>query len=223
MKKPLQIAIDGPAASGKSTVGKKIAENLNYLFFDTGLMYRVATYAVLEQQCPLDDEGKLADIISLADIQLQNNSQTGETDVLLDGKTITDLLHLPQVDANVSLIAAIPAVRKLLTAQQRKIALQGKIVIAGRDIGTVVLPEAPLKIFLLASAEKRAERRYLENLRNGIPSDYDEILYNIKQRDQIDSNRNVAPLKPAEDAILIDTDSLTQNQVTDKIMSLIDQ
>ena len=223
MRKPLQIAIDGPAASGKSTVGKKIAENLNYLFFDTGLMYRVATYAVLEQQCPLDDEGKLADIISRADIGLQNNSQTGETDVLLDGKTITDLLHLPQVDANVSLIAAIPAVRKLLTAQQRKIALQGKIVIAGRDIGTVVLPEAPLKIFLLASAEKRAERCYLENLRNGIPSDYDEILYNIKQRDQIDSNRNVAPLKPAEDAILIDTDSLTQNQVADKIMSLIDQ
>lgn len=223
MKKPLQIAIDGPAASGKSTVGKKIAENLNYLFFDTGLMYRVATYAVLEQQCPLDDEAKLADIISLSNIRLQNNSQTGETDVLLDGNTITDLLHLPQVDANVSQVAAIPAVRKLLTAQQRKIALQGKIVIAGRDIGTVVLPEAPLKIFLLASAEKRAERRYLENLRNGIPSDYGEILYNIKQRDQIDSNRDVAPLKPAADAILIDTDSLTQDQVADKIMSLIDQ
>ena len=219
---PNQIAIDGPAASGKSTVGKKLAEKLNYLFFDTGLMYRVATFAVLQRNQPVTDEKEVAEIIRNLDIQLRNDPATGETQVLIDNEDISQSLHSPGVDEYVSTIAAYPEVRIILTGQQRKIGLAGNIVIVGRDIGTVVLPEAGLKIFLLASAQNRAERRFLENKKKGINSTYEEILENILQRDMVDSTRSVAPLMAAEDAIKIDTDNLSSDQVVAKILQTID-
>ena len=222
MKMPSQIAIDGPAASGKSTVGKKLAEKLNYLFFDTGLMYRVATFAVLQRNQPVADEKAVAEITRNLDIQLKNDPATCETQVLIDGVDISQSLHSPGVDEHVSTIAAYPEVRVILTGQQRKIGLAGNIVIVGRDIGTVVLPEAGLKIFLLASAQKRAERRFLENKEKGINSTYEEILENILQRDKVDSTRSVAPLMAAEDAIKIDTDDLSSDQVVAKILQTID-
>ena len=222
MNMPSQIAIDGPAASGKSTVGKKLAEKLNYLFFDTGLMYRVATFAVLQRNQPVTDEKEVAEIIRNLDIQLRNDPATGETQVLIDNEDISQSLHSPGVDEYVSTIAAYPEVRIILTGQQRKIGLAGNIVIVGRDIGTVVLPEAGLKIFLLASAQNRAERRFLENKKKGINSTYEEILENILQRDMVDSTRSVAPLMAAEDAIKIDTDDLSSDQVVAKILQTID-
>ncbi len=219
IKKPRQIAVDGPAASGKTTVGKKTAAKLDYLFFDTGLSYRVATYAVLQQVGHVNDVSEIIRIVQNAQITLAKTSG-GDTAVLLEKKDIGCHLHLPEIDRNVSVVAAIPEVRRLLTAQQRKIGLKGKVVLVGRDIGTVVLPDADLKIFLTASAEKRAERRFLENQSLGITSDYAEILNEIKRRDQIDSSRDIAPLKPATDAIAIDTDHLTVDQVVAKILSL---
>ncbi|MHC1770201.1 MAG: (d)CMP kinase [Flexilinea sp.] len=217
MKKPSQIAIDGPAASGKTTVGRILAKKLDYLFFDTGVMYRVATYVALDQIHSVDDEEKVTALTEEMDISLKVNEKTGQTDVLLFGKPVTEYIHLPEVDKNVSVVASYPGVRKSLTKQQRRIGLLGKVVMVGRDIGTVVMPDADLKIFLLASPEKRAMRRYQENIKKGIGSDYHEILIEIMKRDEIDSTRRVAPLRPAEDAILIDTDNLNQEQVVDEI------
>lgn len=221
MKKPSQIAIDGPAASGKTTVGKILADQLDYLFFDTGVMYRVATYVALNQIHSVDDEEKVTALTEEMDISLKVNAETGQTDVLLFGKPVTEFIHLPEVDKNVSVVASYSGVRRSLTDQQRRIGLLGRVVMVGRDIGTVVMPDAELKIFLLASPEKRAERRFLENIEKGIRSDYHEILLEIMKRDEIDSSRRVAPLRPAQDAILIDTDNLNQEQVVEKILTQI--
>ncbi len=219
--KPFQIAIDGPAASGKSTVGKLLADELGYLFFDTGLMYRIATYAVIQNKAEDSDVDTIAALTRSLDIQLQNDAVRQETIVLLNGKDISEQLHTPEIDAHVSIVAAIPAVREVLTDQQRKISAGGNIVVVGRDIGTVVLPDADLKIYLSASAEKRAERRFQENIKKGIESVYAEILNAIHQRDQLDSTRAVAPLKPADDAVIIDTDELNPQQVVAKILQSI--
>ncbi len=218
---PNQITIDGTAASGKSTVGKLVADRLGYLFFDTGIMYRIAAYEVLAQNCDIHDEKKVLDIINTLDIKIEANKDTGVIDIFSNGQNLNQYLHLPEVDKVVSITASYSGVRKALTAQQRRIGLQGHIVLVGRDTGTVVLPEAALKIYLLASPEKRAERRYNENLKNGIKLNYDEILEDIKKRDQADSTRKVAPLKPAPDAKIINTDELTVEEVCDSIMSFI--
>lgn len=224
MNKPDQIAIDGTAASGKSTVGKLLASRLDYTFFDTGIMYRVASYGALEALHDIQNETEVGAVVKAMDIELRNNAEQGVTEVLLNGKNITDKMHLPEVDKVVSMVAAYPEVRKALTAQQRKIGSRGKIVMVGRDIGTVVMPDAPLKIYLAASAQTRARRRYQENLAKGITSEtYEEILRGIQERDERDSNREVAPLKPAEDAVIIHTDTINAEQVTQKILELMDE
>ena len=220
---PNQIAMDGTAASGKTTVGKIVAKNLGYLFFDTGIMYRVAAYGAQKQLDDISDEKRVSDIVENMNIELRNDEAAGETLVLLDGQNITDRLHLPEVDKIVSTVAAYPAVRKALTAQQRRIGLQGRVVMVGRDIGTVVMPDAEMKIYLEASAETRADRRYKENLSKGITSEsYEEILADIIKRDKADSERKTAPLRPADDAVIIKTDSLSADEVAQKIMDLMD-
>ena len=222
-KIPNQIAMDGTAASGKTTVGKIIAEKLGYLFFDTGIMYRVAAYGANKKLHDVSDEAKVSQVVEEMNIELQNDEARGETIVLLDGENITDLLHLPEVDKIVSTVSAYPAVRKALTAQQRRIGLAGRVVMVGRDIGTVVMPDAEMKIYLEASPETRAKRRWLENLSKHIESEtYEEILADIIKRDKADRERTVAPLRPADDAVIIHTDELTAAEVAEKILSLME-
>jgi len=212
---PNTIAIDGPAASGKSTLALRVAQELGYLFFDTGVMYRAVTWAALQRHIPLDDESAVTHLAQEVQIDVRPASlKDGRTsDVLVDQEDITWAVRASQVDANVSIVAAYPGVRSALTIQQRRIGQRGRVVMVGRDIGTVVLPEADLKIYLDASAEQRAQRRYKERLSHNLPADYEAILTAMRQRDHIDSNRAVAPLIPADDALILDSDNLDADQV----------
>lgn len=220
---PSSIAIDGPAASGKSSLGKKIADELGYLFFDTGVMYRAVTWSALEHKIPIENEAeitRLAEKITI-DVLPPSREDGRNCDILVDGMDITWQIREPKVDANVSAVSAYPGVREALTIQQRRIGKRGRVVMIGRDIGTVVLPDADLKVYLDASAQERARRRYLERLGRGESADFNEILAGVKMRDQIDSSRSVAPLKPADDAIRIDSDQLTLGEVFNHVMKLI--
>ena len=221
-KIPNQIAIDGTAASGKTTVGKIVAKKLGYTFFDTGIMYRVAAYGAAHKLQDISDEQKVSEIVEAMNIELEDDKATGVTNVLMDGKNITDFLHLPEVDKIVSTVAAYPAVRSALTKQQRNIGLRGKVVMVGRDIGTVVMPDAEMKIYLVASAETRAKRRHAENLSNNIESNYEEVLADVIKRDKADMERAVAPLRPADDAVIIHTDEISAAEVAEKILGLMD-
>lgn len=220
---PLIIAIDGPAASGKSTVGVLLAKRLNYLFFDTGIMYRAVTWAALRRLQAVGDEAQVTDLAERVHIDVQPATQTDgrQADVLLDGEDITWEIRRPEVEANVSQVSAYRGVRTAMTAQQRRVGQRGQVVMVGRDIGTVVLPEAEMKIFLDASVEERARRRYEELVRRGEAADYEKILSAMKRRDKIDSTREVAPLRAAEDAIRICSDGISAEQVVEKIMEII--
>ncbi len=223
MNLPNQIAIDGPAASGKTTVGVLLAERLGYLFFDTGVMYRAVTWAALQHLQSVNDEQKVTELAEkiCIDIQPASVKDKRQADILLDGVDITWDVRKPEVDGNVSQVSAYPGVRSAMTMQQRRIGQRGKVVMVGRDIGTVVLPEAELKVYLDASAEERARRRSKEINERGGQANYDEILAGIKKRDQIDSTRAVAPLKPAADAKILCTDGLTVDQVVKKILDWV--
>jgi cytidylate kinase len=220
---PNIIAIDGPAASGKSTIARKLADELGYLYFDTGIMYRAITWLALQRKIPVDDEVQITGLAiqSVIDVRPPTIQDGRGYDVLVDGQDITWQIRLPEVDANVSVVSAFRGVRSALTAQQRRIGLRGRVVMVGRDIGTVVLPDADLKIYLDASVEERARRRYVELQARQENVSYDEILEKMKMRDQIDSTREVAPLRPAEDAVILDSDHLTIDQVIDKVHQLI--
>lgn len=219
------IAIDGPAASGKSTLGARLAQALGFLFFDTGVMYRAVTWLALQQGVSVDDAAALTRLAEAADIDVRPPSvDDGRAcDVLVNGRDVTWEIRRPVVDANVSPVSIVPGVRAALTAQQRRIGLRGNVVMVGRDIGTVVVPEAGLKIFLEASAEERARRRHLELLERGEQADYETILTDIRRRDRIDSTRAVAPLRPAEDAIRLDSDNLTATEVLQHALELAGQ
>ena len=219
---PSIIAIDGPAASGKSTIGLRLANALDYIFFDTGVMYRAITLLALERGIDMHDE---ATVTALAeetqiDVAPASKSDGRACDVLVNGQDITWATRSRKVDANVSIVAAYHAVRSALSQQQRRIGQRGKIVMVGRDIGTVVLPEADLKIYLDASAEERAKRRYDEIVARNGKADYDKILESVIERDRIDSTRAVAPLKAAEDAIVLNSDQLTADEVFEQILAL---
>jgi cytidylate kinase len=224
MPLPLYIAIDGPAGSGKTTVGERLAKHFNFLLFDTGIMYRAVTFAALQELGSVEDEEAVTTLAKMVEIDLRPASiNDGRlADVLLNGKDITWEIRSTDVDANVSPVSAYGGVRQEMTAQQRRIGLRGKIVMVGRDIGTVVLPEADLKIYLDASLQERASRRYKEILQRGGSADYEGILAGLKRRDKIDSSRAIAPLKPASDAIIINTDKLTVDEVVTQILALID-
>jgi len=202
--KQIQIAIDGPASSGKSTVAKIIAKDFNYTYLDTGAMYRAATYMALRNHLTENDVDEIVTLLETYSISF-GRSENGEQLVFVGDVDVTHPIRENEVTNNVSWVAAIPEVREKLVHLQQLIAAQGGIVMDGRDIGTVVLPDAELKIFLVASVEERAERRYKENLEKGIPADFETLKREIAERDYKDSHREVSPLKPAADSIHFDT------------------
>jgi cytidylate kinase len=221
---PSIIAIDGPAASGKSTIGLRLANALGYLFFDTGVMYRAVTWLALERGIAIQDEAAVTRLAEEAQIDVAPASRSdGRTcDVSVNGQDITWEIRSPKVDGqNVSIVATYRGVRSALTQQQRRIGQRGSIVMVGRDIGTVVLPEADLKIYLDASAEERARRRYDEIIARSGEADYAEILKKVLERDRIDSTRDVAPLKAAEDAVIVDSDKLNADEVFEQVLALV--
>jgi cytidylate kinase len=219
------IAIDGTAASGKSTVGAALAQRLGYLFFDTGVMYRAVTWAVLERNIEVHD---IAQVSKLAELLVIDVTPDGEDDgrqatVLVNGRDVTWEIRRPEVDQAVSQISSYPRVRVALTAQQRRIAAIGSIVMVGRDIGTVVLPEADLKIFMIASPQERARRRYQDSIAQGYQANYNEILAAIIERDEKDRTNPVSPMVPAHDAVIIETDQLSVEAILDKLEQLMER
>ncbi len=217
------ITIDGPAASGKSTIGNLIANKFGYICLDTGIMYRAVACQALREGLDISDElliSQLAERISI-DILPSSNSDGRQFDVIIDGVDLTWDIRSNEVNQNVSEVSVYPRVRNAMTKLQRNIAKKGKIVMIGRDIGTVVLPQADLKIYLEASAEVRAQRRYVEDLARGKKVCFGDVLESIKHRDEIDSGRAVAPLKPADDAVIVDSDQMTVYEVVERILDLI--
>lgn len=207
--KKIQIAIDGPASSGKSTVAKIIARNLDLIYLDTGAMYRVATFVALQKET--DDAKEIIEFIEKNPISFMNGQKGQE--VLMGSENVTEVIRTNEVTNTVSKISAMTEIREFMVAEQQRIAKNGGIIMDGRDIGTVVLPEADLKIFLVASVDERAERRYKENLSKGIPTDLERLKIEISERDRKDSTRAISPLKQAEDAILLDNTGKTINEI----------
>jgi len=217
--KPQLIAIDGPVAVGKSSVGSLLARKLGFFFFDTGMMYRAFTWKVLKLGISPGDENRLCHLASTTKFDFVP-SQEGYLSPFIDGENVSSKLLCPEIEEQVSLVSRVGGVRQTLVSEQRKLAQRGEVVMAGRDIGTVVLPWAKLKIFLVASAEERANRRYMELLEQGESPDYDSVFADLKRRDEIDTRRTISPLKPATDAIVINTEKLSLEQVVDKIYAL---
>ncbi len=224
MKPVSVIAIDGPAASGKSTLGADLARRLGYLYVDTGAMYRAATLAVLRRSIPVEDERAVTALVSEIEIDVRPPTKNDgrQNDILVDGVDVTWEIRSSAVDRNVSQVSKYSGVRDFLTRRQREIGMRGKVVMVGRDIGTVVLPDADLKIYLDASAETRARRRFLENEERGNTMGYEEILQAVERRDHIDTTRELAPLRIAEDAIVIDSTQLNITQVFDRVFTLVE-
>jgi cytidylate kinase len=222
---PSTIAIDGPAASGKSTIGEALARRLGYLYFDTGVMYRAVTWAALTRGISIADEAAVTALAERLHIDvLQPTVDDGrQYTVLADGEDVTWAIRTPEVDANVSPVSAYAGVRRALVAQQRRIAAGGQVVMVGRDIGTVVLPEADLKVYLDASVEERARRRWREIRERGEDADYEAVLAAMRRRDEIDSNRRVSPLRPAADAVIVDTTGLSIEEVLARVEQLVEE
>jgi CMP/dCMP kinase len=231
--RPAMIAIDGPAASGKSSVGYLLARQLGYLYFDTGVMYRAVTWAALERNLDLNDQEAVGRLAERLDIRIQpplkDPMDHRRFTILVGDQDVTWSIRTAEVDRNVSVVSANPKVRQALSRHQRRIGrryargdgdLPG-IVMVGRDIGTVVLPEAPLKIFLDASAGERACRRLAELAERGVEASYEQILADMERRDRLDRERTVAPLRPAEDAVVLDTTELPLEQVVAQILALL--
>ncbi|NMD70300.1 (d)CMP kinase [Bacillus sp. DNRA2] len=218
MTNKISIAIDGPAAAGKSTVAKIVAEKLSYIYIDTGAMYRALTLKSMRENADLEDETAIVEILRVTEINLLPG-EVGQL-VLLDNQDVTTDIRTAEVTNSVSIVAKHALVRMEMVARQQKFASDGGVVMDGRDIGTHVLPHAEVKIFLLASVEERALRRYHENLSKGFPSDLEQLKQEIQLRDKLDSEREAAPLKKAEDAFELDTTSLSIDQVVDKILAL---
>lgn len=215
----LTLAIDGPAASGKTVVGRDVARNLGARFLDTGAMYRAVTWASLRQGIPSNSPRELSSLANRMNMRLVIASNDDR--LLLNGKDITSLLRLPEVDANVSAVSAVSGVRKALVKQQRAIAAEGPIVMCGRDIGTVVLPNACLKVFLTASPEVRAARRAGDMKQPQERSAPPQVMADLLKRDKTDSERDDSPLRPAADALVICSDHMTIDEVVREITSKV--
>ncbi|EMC60025.1 (d)CMP kinase [Streptococcus mutans] len=223
----IRIAIDGPASSGKSTVAKIIAKKLGYVYLDTGAMYRSATYLALQNDTDLRDERAIVKLLKDYPISFGRRKDDSEQLVFVGDVEVSHPIRENEVTNNVSTVAALPLVRKTLVDLQQQLAKKGGIVMDGRDIGTVVLPDAELKIFLIASVEERAERRYRENLEKGIQTDFNTLKKEIAERDYKDSHRKISPLKPAADAITFDTTGIdiagVVNFIEKKAQNIIDR
>ena len=214
------IAIDGPAASGKTAVGILLARRLGYRFLDTGTMYRAVTWAAAERGIDLHDETALGTLAAALDMRVV--FREGGDRLVVDTTDVTDRLRDAEIDRGVSLVARVSDVRSAMVSQQKAIARNGPIVMVGRDIGTVVLPAARVKVFLSASVEVRAQRRYKDLHDLGQSPDYGRLVDDISRRDKIDSERSDSPMKPADDALVIATDALGVEEVTERIMSLVE-
>jgi cytidylate kinase len=223
-RKVSTIAIDGPAASGKSTLAKKLAGELDYLYFDTGVMYRAVTLAALQHDVLVDDERKVSEIARRLDLDVRPPSLADgrQYDVIMDGEDVTWKIRSPDVDRNVSKVSMYSGVRQAMTKRQREIGKRGSVVMVGRDIGTVVLPDADLKIYLDATVEARARRRFEECKARGEEPKYQDILEDLRNRDRIDSTRDLAPLRPASDAVMLNNTSLSVEQELMKVLRLIE-
>ena len=217
------ITIDGPSSSGKSTIGQQLALNIGYHYLDTGCLYRALTVATLQHNISVTDKHAITKLASDIDIKVQTSKiEDGrQYTVLIDSIDVTWDLRSSNVDTNVSLISTIPGVRQILTEQMRSIADGVSIVMVGRDIGTVVVPDAPLKFYLDASIAERARRRHRENIENGQQSDYKEIILSLKARDSIDTQRESAPLRKPTNAYIIDTTSMKPMSVLNEMLMII--
>ncbi len=216
------IAVDGPVASGKTTVGRLLALKLGYRFLDTGVMYRAITWAALEAGVSPKDSQPLVTLAREQKMEVAFQ-QNGQAVVLVDGRDVATHLRETRVEESVSLVSLVPGVRDILVALQRGLAEDGRMVMAGRDIGTVVLPDAPLKVFLTASVAERARRRHAELQASGRSVSYQEVLEELAKRDKLDSERKVAPLRPATDAHVVNTDGLTIEVAVERILDLVRQ
>ena len=217
----LQIAIDGPASAGKSTVAKLVAKKLGYVYCDTGAMYRATTYAAKKNHVAYDDDQGLKEMLEKTEIRFVPAEP--EQKVFVNETEVTKTIRLPEIANNVSTVSAQKSVRADLTERQRMIAEQGGIVMDGRDIGTTVLPNAEVKIFLVASVHERAVRRFKDNVEKGIDTPLDVLEKEIEERDYKDSHRKISPLTQAKDAVLVDTTSLSIEEVVAKIMEIIEK
>lgn len=221
MSKGIKIAIDGPAAAGKSTIAKITAEKLGYTYIDTGAMYRALTHKALQLDIDINDGTTLEKLLQNTTIILKPGN--GGQAVFVDGKDVSEEIRSRNVTSNVSAVAAHESVRELMVEKQRILGDEAGVVMDGRDIGTHVLPNAELKIFMTASVEERANRRHLENEKRGIISSLEQLKTEISERDRADSEREVAPLRQAEDAVLIDTTAMSIEEVADKISHLAEK
>lgn len=211
------IAIDGPVASGKTAVGLSLAREFHYRLVDTGMMYRAVTWLALEQGVDLEDETGLIALAEAAVIELGQPQANGGPTIKINGTDITDRLRIPDVDRSVSFVSRVQGVRHAMVEKQRALAREGSLIMLGRDIGSVVLTDAPLKVYLDASAEVRASRRYRELIEAGAQRPEAEILAELRARDEMDTNRHASPLRPADDAIIIDTDTLALEEVVARV------
>lgn len=219
------IAIDGPAASGKTTVGYMLAERINYLFLDTGCMYRAVTLAALELGVQIDNELAVVEVTRELELEIRPAGDDGKVDgrlytVIVNNRDVTWALRAHEVDVNVSQVSSYKGVRSNLVMRQRAIGERGLVVMVGRDIGTVVLPDAPLKLYMVATAEERAHRRWLEREDRDDKATYEQNLADIKRRDQFDGHRVHSPMRPAPDAILIDTTDRQPEAIIEEILAL---
>lgn len=216
------IAIDGPAGAGKSSVAKEFAKRSGYIYIDTGAMYRALTWKALENNVDIKNQYEMKDLLNKSTIDLIHSSEEQILKVFIDNIDVTTQIREPKVSNNVSFVAEHATVREIMVNKQREIGHNSKsgVVMDGRDIGTVVFPDADVKIFFTASVEERAKRRFKEQMEKGITTDMDELIKEIAQRDKIDMNRSVAPLKPAEDSIIVDTTELSYEQVLEKLTDI---
>ena len=214
--KNVSVAIDGPAAAGKSTIAKRVAAILGYVYIDTGAMYRAFTWAVMEAGLDCQDEKASCSLIGKVAITLEEDGH-----VICNGNDVTRAIREPRVSGNVSYIASYKDIRLELVEMQRALAKSKSVVMDGRDIGTYVLPKAEVKIYQIASVECRAKRRYDENLLKGIPTSMEDVIADVKKRDYIDSHRDFAPLRQAEDAIALDTSEMTIEEVVEAVLKII--
>ncbi|SDI97833.1 (d)CMP kinase [Salimicrobium halophilum] len=221
MSKTISIAIDGPAAAGKSTVAKKVAHALTYIYVDTGAMYRALTYKVLEDGVELSSEDNVYNVLQNCDIQFEQ-SKEGQL-VFVNGQEVTKAIRTQGVNDHVSVIASYPSVRQEMVNRQQTMIKGRNVVMDGRDIGTKVIPDADLKIFMIASVAERARRRHEENILSGFESDLEQLKEDIKRRDDIDSTREASPLVKAQDAVELDTTSMSIDEVVQQIITLAEE
>lgn len=219
MPKPNLIAIDGAVATGKTVVGRSLAQRLGYRFLDTGAMYRAVTWLAMERGVHHEDEESLTDLASTACFRMSE----GKDELLIDGKPLPLEENRARIDRLVSPVSKVPGVREALVRKQMEIASRGNIVVAGRDIGTVVAPQAPVKLFFQAGTFERARRRHRELLEMGKQIEYTQVLRDLVARDRIDSERTHSPLRPAADAHIINSDCLTVEQVTEQALAIVEE